>query len=95
MCVYLTLRLFYRVGLVGNPSDGYNGKTISMSILNFHAQVILKKNDKIILIPNQKFDRNTFTDFNDLRKDVLDQGFDIVIYVKRCNNNNLITNINV
>ena len=28
-----------RVGLLGNPSDGYGGKTISVSIQNFFAEV--------------------------------------------------------
>lgn len=28
-----------RVGLLGNPSDGYNGKTISFSLANFYAEV--------------------------------------------------------
>ena len=30
-----------RVGLIGNPSDGYFGKTISVTIKNFWAQVTL------------------------------------------------------
>ena len=32
-------RAFARVGLMGNPSDGFNGKTISLSIRNFWAKV--------------------------------------------------------
>ena len=30
-----------RAGLIGNPSDGYHGKTISVIIRNFSAQVTL------------------------------------------------------
>ncbi|XP_033969270.1 uncharacterized protein LOC117468988 [Trematomus bernacchii] len=37
----ITYRSFARVGLMGNPSDGFNGKTIAMSISNFWAEVTL------------------------------------------------------
>lgn len=29
-----------RIGLLGNPSDGYHGKTISCSLANFYAEVL-------------------------------------------------------
>lgn len=32
-------RVFSRVGLLGNPSDGYGGKCISFSLANFSAEV--------------------------------------------------------
>ena len=32
-------RAYARVGLMGNPSDGFYGKTISLSIKNFWAEV--------------------------------------------------------
>lgn len=32
-------RVYARVGLLGNPSDGFFGKTISFSLANYHAQV--------------------------------------------------------
>lgn len=35
----ITSRTFSRVGLLGNPSDGYQGKTISVSCANFWAEV--------------------------------------------------------
>jgi glucuronokinase len=31
-------RVYARVGLLGNPSDGFYGKTISFSLSNFYAQ---------------------------------------------------------
>jgi glucuronokinase len=37
----ITGKAHARAGLVGNPSDGYFGKTISFSIRNFTAQVML------------------------------------------------------
>ena len=33
-----------RVGLMGNPSDGFGGKTLSFLIRNFNAQVTIKEN---------------------------------------------------
>lgn len=32
-------RVHARIGLLGNPSDGYHGKTISCSLANFYAEV--------------------------------------------------------
>ena len=34
-----------RVGMIGNPSDGYNGKTVSFTISNFHAEVIIRASE--------------------------------------------------
>ena len=33
---------------MGNPSDGYHGKTISMSIANFWAEVSIKESEKLV-----------------------------------------------
>jgi glucuronokinase len=35
----ITSRVFARIGLLGNPSDGYHGKTISFALANFYAEV--------------------------------------------------------
>jgi hypothetical protein len=35
-------RVHARIGLLGNPSDGYNGKTISFSLANFYAEVLFR-----------------------------------------------------
>lgn len=35
----VTSQVFSRIGLLGNPSDGYQGKTISVSCANFWAEV--------------------------------------------------------
>ena len=37
-----------RVGLVGNPSDGFHGKTISLSVANFWAEVTIKESQKLV-----------------------------------------------
>jgi hypothetical protein len=35
----ITSRVYARIGLLGNPSDGFYGKTISFSLANFYAEV--------------------------------------------------------
>jgi glucuronokinase len=37
----ITRRGYARAGLIGNPSDGYFGKTISIIVKNFHAEISL------------------------------------------------------
>ena len=37
----ITQRAYARIGLFGNPSDGYFGRTVSVSIQNFFAEVTL------------------------------------------------------
>lgn len=36
---FIVSRVYARVGLLGNPSDGYNGCTVSLSLMNFFAEV--------------------------------------------------------
>ena len=40
-------RIFSRAGLLGNPSDGYNGKTISLTVRQFYCDVQLQPSDKL------------------------------------------------
>ena len=51
-----------RVGLLGNPSDGFKGKTLSLLIKNFCATVELRVHDNpadntIEIVPHARFDR--------------------------------------
>ena len=43
----ITHRAYARVGLLGNPSDGYFGKCISVSVQNFFAEVTLTPNQQM------------------------------------------------
>ncbi len=43
----ITARAFGRVGLLGNPSDGYGGKTISLIVPNFAAEVTLTPSERL------------------------------------------------
>jgi glucuronokinase len=58
-----------RAGLAGNPSDGYFGKTISVSIKNFYAEVTLYETPDLEILPNQR-DHSYFKNLQHLAKDV-------------------------
>lgn len=55
-----------RVGLMGNPSDGFFGKTISLSIANYWAQVSIKESARLVLLPHPLNDPNEFGSLADL-----------------------------
>jgi glucuronokinase len=38
-----------RVGLLGNPSDGWGGKAIAFSLRNFRARVLIAPSDRLVL----------------------------------------------
>jgi len=67
-------RCFARAGLVGNPSDGYNGKTISIIVRNFHAEVVLYEWDELELIPSDQ-DHSRFDSVQELARDVKLHGY--------------------
>lgn len=52
-------RAFARAGLLGNPSDGYFGKTISIIVRNFGAHISLYESPEL-QIEAQAEDRNIF-----------------------------------
>jgi glucuronokinase len=47
----ITSHAFARAGLIGNPSDGYFGKTISFVVRNFRARVHLWESPHFEIIP--------------------------------------------
>ncbi|HYE18345.1 MAG TPA: hypothetical protein VEA69_07865 [Tepidisphaeraceae bacterium] len=47
----ITAHAFARAGLIGNPSDGYFGKTISFVVRNFRARVQLWESPYFEIIP--------------------------------------------
>jgi glucuronokinase len=65
---------FARAGLIGNPSDGYFGKTISFIIKNFSAKVTLYESPRLTILP-QRSDRLEFADFGELLEDVRLHGY--------------------
>ena len=40
-------RAYARAGLLGNPSDGYYGKTISITVKNFGAHITLYESPEL------------------------------------------------
>ena len=41
---FIQTKAYPRAALIGNPSDGYNGKTIAFTFKNFEARVTLRRN---------------------------------------------------
>ncbi len=81
-------KAYARAGLLGNPSDGYFGKTISVIVKNFCAEVVAYEWPEIEIILSRQ-DRCQFDRLEDLVEDVklnglyggsaLDQGLDQAI----------------
>ena len=67
-------RAYARAGLLGNPSDGYNGKTISIIVRNFWAEVVLYEWDAVEIIQSRN-DRARFRSIHDLAQDVRLHGY--------------------
>lgn len=67
-------RAFARAGLVGNPSDGYGGKTLAVPIRNYWADVVLYEWDDVEVIPSQQ-DHSTFRNVQELVTDVQLHGY--------------------
>ena len=63
-----------RAGLIGNPSDGYHGKTISFIIRNFAANVTLWESPELELQPARR-DHMVFDNIDDLVEDTLTFGY--------------------
>ncbi len=56
---------YARAGLLGNPSDGYFGKTISLLVRNFRARVLLYPSARLEIKPS-KADMPIFENLDDL-----------------------------
>jgi len=67
-------KTYARVALVGNPSDGFEGKTIATPIKDFYAQVTLIPARQIIFAPDNQ-DKMELEDMAALAKDVQQHGY--------------------
>lgn len=67
-------RAYARAGLMGNPSDGYQGKTVSLIVRNFWAEVVLYEWDQLEIVLTDE-DRNKFNSLNELVRDVELHGY--------------------
>ena len=66
--------IYARAGLLGNPSDGYNGKTIAVSVRNFWSEVVLYEWDTTEIVLAEH-DRARFSSIYDLANDVVLHGY--------------------
>jgi len=67
-------RAYARAGLIGNPSDGYFGKTIAFTFGNFFAEVELYQTPELEILPNRR-DHSRFSDIEHLAQDVRLNGY--------------------
>jgi glucuronokinase len=67
-------RAYARAGLIGNPSDGYFGKTISVIVPKFHAEVVLYEWPVIEILSSQE-DHSRFKSLDELDNDVRLHGY--------------------
>jgi len=65
---------YSRAGLVGNPSDGYYGKTISVIIRDFYAKVSLYESPQLEIIPSFQ-DQSKYESIEHLTEDVRLNGY--------------------
>jgi glucuronokinase len=62
-------KAYARAGLIGNPSDGYFGKTISFRMGNYFAEITLYETPEIEILPTER-DHCRFADIGALVRDV-------------------------
>ena len=65
---------FPRAGLIGNPSDGFHGKTIAFLIRNFQAEVFLWESPELAIEPNRR-DHMNFGSIDKLVEDTKAFGY--------------------
>ncbi|MBN1674340.1 MAG: GHMP kinase [Kiritimatiellae bacterium] len=65
---------FARAGLVGNPSDGYYGKTISIVARQYKAEVVLYESPELVIEPSEQ-DISRFSSMAALIQDVRRHGY--------------------
>ena len=70
----VSTKAYARAGLVGNPSDGYFGKTISFIIRNYCAEVTLFETPELTIEPNER-DHSVFGSIDALARDVRQFGY--------------------
>jgi glucuronokinase len=67
-------KAYPRAGLIGNPSDGYHGRTISFTFDNFFAEVVLYPSTELELLPGPR-DRTVFDGLEGLSESIERYGY--------------------
>lgn len=65
---------YSRGALIGNPSDGFFGKTIALTFKNFMAEVMLYETPELEILPNVR-DHSVFGGIGQLAEDVRRYGY--------------------
>ncbi|KAL6520207.1 Glucuronokinase 1 [Orobanche minor] len=68
-------RAYARVGLLGNPSDVYYGRTISFSLGNFWASVKLEPSKDLVIVPHPTHDLVQFHSLSHLVNRLQNDGY--------------------
>lgn len=63
-----------RAGIIGNPSDGYFGKTISACFKGFQASIEMWESPSLELLPSRR-DHSVFESIHQLHQDVRQHGY--------------------
>ena len=63
-----------RAALIGNPSDGYFGKTIAFTFSNFQADVTIYATAELEILPARR-DRSRYHSLAELASDVKTYGY--------------------
>jgi len=66
---------YARVGLMGNPSDGYFGKTLAFLVRDFSATVTVWESPSLSIIPHSRHDPTTFESLEELTDVALRDGY--------------------
>ena len=51
---HIKTHAYPRVGLIGNPSDGYHGRTIAFTFKNFRAEILMGEDSTRISFVNRE-----------------------------------------
>ncbi|MCX7099965.1 MAG: GHMP kinase [Methylobacter sp.] len=72
--MFIVTRSYPRAALVGNPSDGYFGKTIAFVFRNFRAEVALWESDELEILPDSR-DMLVYASIDKMAEDIQVHGY--------------------
>ncbi len=64
-----------RIGFIGNPSDGFYGKTIAVIVHNWAARVLLWETPELRIEANRQHDPHEFSSLRDLQQTAQREGY--------------------
>ncbi len=74
MIAEIKKKAYARAGLIGNPSDGYNGKTIALSVKNFSTEVVMRQSEDIQFVATA-MDESRYESIQALHRDISMHGY--------------------